>query len=162
MSLQRRILRTIDDAKPVLSHSDQNQPLKDLIASYMVHAVHNDQLPNITNLTTGLELKEALELLEPDVELDLLKQYSDGRRAALYPHLKPVSSFGESQAAIDERRQRHWMARFFMMTGTVLVLMIAGGVITLGYKAGAMPDSKVFSSIMTTVSDIAKLIFSTK
>ena len=158
MSLQRKILKGINDQRPVLTHSDKRGPLNELIDQYMLHAIHNDALPNINNLTTGQELKEALELLEPEVELELIKNYSDSQRAIFFPHLKPVSSVPEAPEKVDERKLKH----FLIKAGFICMNLFVGGVLFAAYRAGGLPDSKVIGPIMSMVSDVAKVIFSTK
>lgn len=157
MSLQRRILKGIDDQRPVLSHSEKRGPLNELIDQYMIHAIHNDVLPNITNLTTGLELKEALELLDAELELELIKRYSDSQRAVLYPHLKLATSIPESPDKVAERGLKHFLIKATVMTAYLFI----GGVLFAAYRSGGLGDSKVIGPIMSTVSDVAKLIFST-
>lgn len=158
MSLQRRILKGIDDQRPVLSHSDKRGPLNELIDQYMLHAIHNDALPNITNLTTGLELKQALELLDAELELELIKNYADAQRAVLFPHLKLATSIPEAPEKAETRKLKH----FLIKTAFITLQLFIGGVLFAAYRAGGLPDSKVIGPIMSTVSDVAKLIFSTK
>lgn len=157
MTLQRRILKGIDDQRPVLDHSEKRGPLNELIDAYMFHAIHNDALPNVTVATTGAQLKDALELLEPEIELELLKKYSDGQRAILYPHLK-LANMHESPEKVEERRLRHWLIK----TGFILVNLFIGGVFFAAYRSGDLPDSKVVGPIMSMVTEVAKLIFSSK
>ena len=158
MSLQRKILKGIDDQRPVLSHSDQRGPLNELIEQYMLHAIHNDALPNITNLTTGLELKQALELLDAELELELVKKYSDAQRAVLFPHLKLASSLPEEPEKADKRKLRHFLIKTAVISGYLFV----GGVMFAAWRSGALGDSKIIGPIMSLASDTAKLIFSIK
>ncbi len=158
MSLQRKILKGIDDHRPVLSHSDQRGPLNELIEQYMLHAIHNDALPNITNLTTGLELKSALELLDPELELELVKRYSDAQRAVLYPHLTLAAAVPEAPEKAEGRKLRH----FLIKSAVVSSYLFIGGVLFAAYRGGGLGDSKVIGPIMSLASDAAKLIFSIK
>lgn len=160
MSLNERILKDIRDDSLVLSKAESRGPLNELVDAYMIHALNNDNLPNITVATTGRELKDALELLEPDIELELLKNYSDAQTEILYPHLKKASV--ESAEAVAKRNLNHSLIKMSFMTLLFVLIAGVGAVGAIAFKSGNLPDAKLVTVFMTFASDMAKLIFTSK
>lgn len=160
MSLCERILSGVRDDSLVLSKAESRGPLHELIDAYMLYAIHNDLLPNITVATTGRELKDALELLEPDIELELLRKYSDAQTAILYPHLKKATE--ESAEVVASRNLRHTLIKMVTITALILVITGVGAVSAVAYRNGKLPDNKVITVFMQFATDVAKLIFSIK
>ncbi len=158
--LHERILHGIKDDSLVLTKAESRGPLHKLVEDYMVLAIHDDQLPNITVATTGRELKDALELLEPEIELELLRKYVDAQNEILYPHLRRAEV--ETAAAVDERKHRHWLIKVTAITLLVFFLGGVGAVGAIAFRSGNLPDSKVITVLMSFASDVAKLIFSSK
>lgn len=160
MALHERILKGVKDDSLVLAKAETRGPLHELIDAYMVYAIHDDQLPNITVATTGRELKDALELLEPDIELELLKKYSDAQTAILYPHLKPAAAV-ETAEVVAKRNLRHWLIKWISIVMLIFFLGGIGAVTTIGYRTGHI-DNKLITVFVSFAGDIAKLIFSIK
>jgi hypothetical protein len=151
MALQYRILKGIDDVKPVMSHSSAHTPLNNLIASYMKLAVHDDNLPNITQLTTGADFKAAISLLDAEILIDLLKAFVDEQRTVLHGwHPK------ESAEKVADRNLKHWLIKF----GAFAFYTTFGGLIFAVYRSGAMDNGDVVKAIFSRAVDVAKLIFS--
>lgn len=151
MALQLRILKGIDDIKPVMSHSSEHTPLNNLIASYMKHAIHDDNLPNITQLTSGADFKAAISLLEPEIMIDLLKAFVDEQRTVLHGW-QPK----ESADKVAARDLKHWLIKF----GAFAFYTTFGGMVIAVYRSGAMANGDVAKSIFGRAVDVAKLIFS--
>lgn len=147
------VLRGIDDTVPVAERIDRSAALKALIDDYQGHARNDATLPTINSLTTGAELKWAIALLDPSIQLAMLKKYSD-------TVLGKVVTGVESPELVEQRKLRHWLAKFMAVVAMSMILIMFLAVVSVIYKSDKLPEGSIFSSIMTTAVEILKLVFS--
>ncbi|MGF6604352.1 putative component of type VI protein secretion system [Paraburkholderia sp. GAS448] len=70
------ILSDIEDSKRLKDHGCGPHTLHDLLVAYQTLAGYQKQLPPLTLESTGSELKEAIDRLEPDQAMVLLVRYA--------------------------------------------------------------------------------------
>lgn len=151
------VLRGIDDNAPVADRMDRSEALKTLIDGYQQYTHNDATLPSINSLTTGAELKWAIALLNPHVQVTLLKKYSD---TVLGVPTVPVIPM-EAPHVTEERRLRHWFLKFLAWLATSIIVVMTLAVVSTIVKSNSLPDGSIFSSIMSTAVEILKLVFST-
>lgn len=65
----------------------------------------------------------------------------------------------EKPAEIEQRRLRHWLIRAGVIIIAPIPCMVVGAGIVIGVRTGVMPENAAFTSIITTATEILKLIF---
>jgi hypothetical protein len=153
MALMETVLQRVDDRERVTERMEKSVALRELVEGYQQYTRDDANLANITTLTTGLELKEALRRLTPEAQLTLLKKYSDTIHGVVT--VEPADQ-------VEERRNRHWLFKLFgLVASSILLIMVASfvSIVVNGHGAG---DASVFTSVMSTTLEIAKLIFGVK
>lgn len=111
----------------------------------------------VVQLDTGLQLKHRLMSLPASDQHRLLSLYLDK---------KGEDSFQQSQVTPDdevvreERKLRHWFFKAGFIAGCILLCFTIGSVTTILVNNHQLPSNEVLSSLMKTVVDIIKLIFS--
>ena len=74
--LIRALLSDIEDSKSLKDHGCGPHILHDLLVAYQTLAGYQKQLPPLTLVSTGSELKEAIGRLDPDQAMVLLVRYA--------------------------------------------------------------------------------------
>lgn len=148
MTLVEKVLKGIDDTRPIYQHADRSVALKAFLKSYEEQTLLDSTLPALTPTTCGRELKDAFGMLEIDVQIRMLNSYWGTLHGKVF----------ESPAVADERRQRHWMVKFAAVSSVVFLLLITGGVLAIAQKQGDLPDSAVMNSILKHAGEILKVI----
>lgn len=150
MALIERILRGVHDQQPVAPHAERSPALKAFLVSYEEQTVVDVTLPVLTHLTSGRELKDAFDMLEPGVQLEMLTVYW---RAI---HGGSV----ETVAAENEREQMRWVVKYGLIFIAAVTVLIAGMIIALASKSGKF-ENPVTNGILSTAGEILKVIIGT-
>lgn len=164
MPLVRAILKGIADDRTIDSHRLINSaPLKEFIEQYNRIAAHNDNLPVVTSLTTGEQLKAAVEKMDPDDQVALLYKYSVATQTAeSLPTPAPVTVAEDEQIKADARNVRVFMVKAMITMVAVFACIIVGATVAISVKSGVLTDTGVINTIMNTAGQIIRLIISLK
>lgn len=154
--LVHAILKGVSDSRPVADLSTAS-PLRDLVERYNRYANHDDNLPRVLSLTTGGELKTAIGMMDPEIQVALLHKYSEATKT-----LDEPTVYAEDPVKADERKFRLYVARLMITSFVVLMLIVIGAVIALSVKSGELANEGLISTIMETAAEIVKLILSAK
>lgn len=152
-SLVHAILKGIADHRPIDNHISIPSPLRDLIEQYNKVAINNDNLPNILASSTGADLKKAVGMMDPEIQVAILHKYSVATKT-----LDTPTVYAEDPVRVDERRFRLYVAKLLITGVIVLALIVIGAVIALSVKSGAIANEGLISTIMTTATEIIKVI----
>ena len=147
-TLTEKVLKGIDDTRPVHMHADRSAALKAFLNSYDEQTKLDGTLPVLTPSTSGRELKDAFNMLELEIQLKMLSSYWNtvhGRNT-------------ESEAVRDERRQRHWMIKAGTIFAGSLALVVVGAMMAIANKNGELPDSAILNGLLKTAGEILKVI----
>lgn len=150
MSFAADILRGLADSKELGEHID-DYALQALLDAYNHRAHHDDSLVPLGYHHTGKDLKNALAQLPGEDQLVMLYPYAQ----AVFQLLPYV----EDQRSIDERRLRHWLVKAAFMVLAPIPCLIAGAMVVIAVREGIMPDGALSSSLMSTATEMLKLIF---
>jgi len=158
MALMEAVLHRVADNERVTERMERSHALRVLVEAYQHFTQDDANLVNITSVTTGAEFKEALRHLKPEHQVDLLKKYCDTLHGVA-PAV--VSAPTEPIAQIEERQNRHWMLKLCVLVASSILLIMVTTFASVIFK-GTGADANVFTSTMSNIVEIAKLIFGTK
>lgn len=151
--LVHAILKGIADTRTIDAHISIPSPLRDLIEQYNKIARNDDRLPAILASSTGKELKDAVNLMDPEIQVAMLHKYSIATKT-----LDTPTVYAEDPIKSDERRFRLYVAKVLVTGLIVLMLVVIGAVIALSVKSGALANEGLISTIMTTATEIIKVM----
>jgi hypothetical protein len=151
--LAQQILKGIDDDYPLTPLVCGPSPLGDLIAGYSKEpeAVTTPVTPQMT----GAQFKEALDKINPESLVTLLAKYSAATKSLMTPTV-----YAEDPEKRDSRRLRHWMMKGAFVVSSTIALIVVGASMAIAYRTGVV-DNALVQTLMTTASDILKLLLST-
>lgn len=155
MILVRSILKGLADDRALDGHVATASPVRDLVEQYNKIAIHDDNLPKITALSTGLQLKDSIGLLEPEDQVALLHKYT----VAIKSPEKP-DEYKEDASKADVRKMRMFVFKACVVLLAIFVCVMLGVTATVAVKSGTMPnDGGVLKTIVMTTGDILKTMF---
>jgi len=157
MSLVRAILRGIADDRPIDRHISIASPLRDLIEQYNKVAITDDNLPPITALSKGSELKEAIDKMDPEIQVKLLHKYSQSTKT-----LNEPTTYAEEPSKVEERKFKIWVAKIALLFVSILMLVVIGAIIAISVKSGTIANEGLISTIMTAATEIIKVALGSK
>jgi hypothetical protein len=178
MHLVNKVLEVVDDAKTLHEQGEHTPSL--LVMASMVNSLSTKLGHQRLNLKTsiGLQLKEALKKLPRDRQVELLTEFGgDTDFSALgpdsiphttqtpympaipYPGITTEDHPMMLQEIIEDRRLKRWVIRCAMYVCMSLFLVMMGAVVALAWRGG-LADGAVISSLMTTASEVLKIIIS--
>jgi len=162
MALLEAVLFRINDTERVVERMEKSSALRELVEGYQHYTFDDATLVNVSSIMTGAEFKEALRRLKPEIQVTLLKKYCDTLHGVAVPAPVVVPAVTtEPEAQIEERRNRHWMIKLCgILLSSILLIMVATFASVVAKGVGA--DSSVFTSAMTNIVEIAKLVFGLK
>ena len=154
--LSSAILRGVDDAKKLGFDLQAPSPLRDLVQAYNKKAVGGNILPVITTESTGLELKNAIEMLDPRDQVSLLHKYSNDTG-----DLDTPTTYVDDPDSASKRKMRELAIK----TGLFLFIIFISGTLSI---AGVMfaqgkdiTSSPVLKAIAGPVLELIKMIIQT-
>lgn len=152
MSLVERVLDGVSDVRLLSDHRQGStpSPLQQLIADYSELSAHNDNAPNLTELSTGADLKTGIQKLDIEQQVKLLYRY--------LVNAKRLND--ESPAELEDRKMRHWSIKFAMWCFAFVVVMLLGAVTAIAVRTGAAPSNELVSTFLDTASGVVRLLFS--
>ncbi len=164
MSLVQAVLKGIKDDRQIAAHLVVGTPLWTLIETYNKVAMNDDNLPAIMSSTTGGEMKVAIGLMQPDVQVAILHKYCQSTKTLDVHPVVPVviPATNDETLRVEERKFKLYIAKLFMTGLMILMFVVVGAVIAISVKNGELANEGLISTIMTTAGEIIKLIFSSK
>lgn len=156
MTLVHSILKGIADDRALDGHFHAASPLRDFVEHYNKIALHDDNLPKITALSTGLQLKEAVSLLDAEEQVALLHKYSKATKT-----LDTPDEYREDPAKVEMRKMRMFMFKMCVWFLALLSVIMIGLTVFFAFKHGNMTNEGVFSTLIKTIGEILKVILST-
>lgn len=177
-------LEGVVDGSSLLDQGDLAVALLGLVEAYNTLLLHPDDFVRLAHTATGLELKTAIATLEIPDQARLLGIF---RRSLLTPvgRLKPLpvpakpvtgatplftvteppdtdplpTECGVDFEAVEKRKLKTWLIKGTFFLFAPIPCILVGATVAISYKSGALPDSVLASGIMSTATEIVKLIF---
>lgn len=183
MKLVQTILRDVVEDKILLDQGDLAVALLGLAEAFNTVAGELPGFVEITHQSTGKDLKGAILSLPLKHQMPLLHLFSQTvasvvtRPAPLEitagePTLGPIPQVCEPAAPWDgiDRRRKHleeeekrklktWLIKATFIFIAPIPCILVGAVVAIGVRSGTVPDGPVVNSIMSTATEILKLIF---
>jgi hypothetical protein len=150
VDLLRSVLDGVSDTRLLSDHKDGPTPLRHLITEYAAKALHNDNAPNLTDLSTGADLKAGIEKLEIEDQVILLTDYLE-KCKRIAPR--------ESEDQIEERKLKSLAIKSFIYVSVAVVVLFIGSVTTIAVRSGRLPSNEILSTFLEFASEIVSLIW---
>ncbi|MDR3392337.1 MAG: hypothetical protein P4L77_11445 [Sulfuriferula sp.] len=150
MDLLRSVLDGVSDTRLLSDHKEGATPLRHLISEYTAKALHNDNAPNLTELSTGADLKAGIEKLEIEDQVIMLSDYLE-KCKRIVPR--------ESADQIEERKLKTFAIKSFIYVSITVVVLFIGSVTTIAVRSGRLPSNEVLSTFLEFAGEIAGLIW---
>jgi hypothetical protein len=150
MDLVKAVLCGVSDTRLLADHKPSAAPLHNLIKVYREKSAHNDNAPNLTDLSTGLDLKEGIEKLSEEDQIVLLHQYLvDSKR--ILPE--------ETPAQIEDRQLKRFVIKAAVWIIGFIAVMLFGAVTAIAYRSGVLPSNEVIGTFLEFAGEIVHVIF---
>jgi hypothetical protein len=149
--LVERVLKRISDTRSVTDHKPGQLPVDALVEAYNQKAIHVDELPNIKPESTGRELKDAIELMEPEDQVEMLHVYLLHSGEVSEPKA-PVES-----EEVEKRHLNIWFAKGLFLLVCAVVLLICGAMIVLAVREGHA-NNAAFAGLLETAKEILDIL----
>jgi hypothetical protein len=150
--LLEAILAGISDTRTLGDHDGGPSPLDELVKGYRREAKIDDRLPAITSESTGRELKDAVGLLRPEVQVALLQDYNHATKNLSTPTEYDPKVLKEQTKSL--RNQVWWLA------GALLFFMVAvlvGATIATAVHMNVVSEGEVLKNLLETAKEIIML-----
>lgn len=145
------VLTDIDDDALVLTHKSPESATAKLVKEYDVYARRIERLPNMTDTSTGKELKAAIFSMAPEDQIKLAYHY----------YLNTGTLEDEESAEKDERKLKHWVVKWSAFVAGGLVLLLVGGALVYSHRCTAeTANEPVLNGFLSTAAEIAKILLS--
>lgn len=153
MDLVRTVLAGVSDGMKLSDHKAGPTPLHRLLKLYEEKASRNDAAPNPTPDFTGADLKNGIEKLSVEDQVELVYGYLENCN-----RLAPI----ESPAEVEDRKLKHLAVKIFLWGSLVVILMLFGAVTAIAVRTGALPSNEVVSTFLEFAGDIVDVIWEAK
>ena len=150
MGLVKEVLSGVSDVRLLADHHPGTSPLQTLIKTYREKSAHNDNAPNLTATSTGLDLKEGIEKLPVEDQVGMLYIYlTDSKR------IVPV----ETPEQLEDRKLRHWVIKAIIWVISFMGVMLFGAITAIAVRTGVLPSNEVVGTFLELAGEIVHLIF---
>lgn len=151
--LVKAILSGVPDERIVDTHTVIPSPLRDLIRGYNKLALNDPLLAEITESTTGKELKSLVVRLRPEDQIQLLYHYSQAVKSLHSPDV-----YAHDSTEVEQRKiallLKHILAAMIVM----FVFFLLGSAAAVAVFTGALQDV-LSTHVVTSMSEIIRFIF---
>jgi hypothetical protein len=151
-NLLEAILAGLSDTRMLGDHTGGPSPLDELIKGYHRAAKNDDRLPAISGDSTGRELKDALSLLAPEMQVELLARYNHATKNLLTPtEYDPKVISAETKGL---RSQIYWLGGillFFMLS------VLIGVVLTTAVHMQVISEGSALHNLIGSAKEIIEL-----
>lgn len=158
--LVRLVLKGISDARAVSDHKPGRLPLDDLVDEYNEKSAHVAELPTIEPTSTGQELKECIEKMDPEDQVWLLYRYlqrcGDLPKDHETKEVKTVEQ-EEEDAGIEERdfaRLKIWLIKGIFLVSAAVVMIVVGATAMVAWREGHATDNPAMVALWHTAKEI--------
>lgn len=151
MNLMTTVLIDIDDDAPVLAHKSTESALAKLVKEYATYSKRIERLPDMTETSTGKDLKTAILTMAPEDQIKLAYHY----------YLACGTLEDEESVEKSERNFKLWVAKAVVVVVAGMVLLLVGGAVVYTHRcAPETANEPVISGFLSTAAEIAKILLS--
>jgi hypothetical protein len=157
--LVQRVLKGISDTRAVSDHKPGRLPLDDLVDEYNEKSAHVAELPTIEPTSTGKELKESIEKMDPEDQVWLLYRYLQRCDDLPKDHApKEVKTLDEEEEADleprDFARLKIWLIKGIFLVSAAVVLIVVGATAMVAWREGHATDNPAMVALWHTAKEI--------
>jgi hypothetical protein len=156
--LVQRVLKGISDTRAVSDHKPGRLPLDDLVDEYNEKSARVAELPTIEPSSTGKQLKDAIDMMDPEDQVWLLYRYL--QRCDDLPKDRPaqeVKELKEEESEIESRdfqRLKIWLIKAAFLVSAAVVLIVVGATAMVAWREGHATDNPAMSVLWHTAKEI--------
>lgn len=173
MRVIRTVLQHVSDDLILGKQTLWDGPLAELVIKFNSAALaaglnQRFGFTEVTPDTLGRDFKFYMAQLPPESKMQLLEGYLE-RHGAPPLVLRPPNSLPTEDEdltlAQEERRLKHWMLKIRAYGAVVLVVLfflILGAMIVLMVQDHKLPDNAIFGTLLSTATEIVKVLFNSK
>lgn len=176
MKVVQAALRDVADTLRLDAQGDLTLPLLELAKAYNSLVSKHEEYFELTEASTGKELKIAVAALKLKEKVSLLHLFRDSVRVITRAKIQPPpeaakpgqvhqeSSMAERLKAMEEEEKIKFRAlarKVLLFTLAPLPPLLVGAVVAIAWSKGHMLDSGLVNGFMSTVLEMFKLIFTT-
>ncbi|BDD79593.1 hypothetical protein [Burkholderia phage FLC9] len=161
--LVQRVLKGISDTRAVSDHKPGRLPLDDLVDEYNEKSARVAELPTIEPTSTGKELKDAIDMMDPEDQVWLLYRYL--QRCDDLPKdretAKEVKELKEEESEIETRdlqRLKIWLIKGSFIIAAAVVLIVVGATAMVAWREGHATDNPAMSVLWHTAKEILSVL----
>lgn len=155
--LLETVLAGISDTLAVSEHAAGPSPFNELVRDYAKQCERDDRLPKISGASTGRELKDAIALLDPVLQLALLNHYAHATKDLDSPSEYDPSVLNTQTKAL--RTQVYWIG------GTLLFFMLAvlvGATVATAVHMNVISEGEAVKNLLETAKSIVEVFLDLK
>lgn len=177
MHVVELVLANVNEGQHLAPQMTDNTPLLRLVEGYNDYALnaHGSTLYSATGETYGFDLKRYIGLLPAFEQIKLLNAYlhdceqhgiaidqrADADVVDPPPTPKNHPNRRETDEQRDNRRFKHSLIRYAVITGLALILLTFGAGFGIMYHSKSVPDNALITSILDNAAAIIKVLFGT-
>lgn len=151
--LVERVLKGISDTRAVTDHKPGHTAVDTLVEAYNKKVAHVDELPNMLPTSTGRELKDAIGLMDPEDQVQLLYLYLQATGEL------PDPNGNEDTEDQEENHLKVWLIKgLFFLTCTVILIVI-GAVAVTAVREGHATNNPALVALFHTAKEILDVWF---
>lgn len=151
--LLEAILAGISDTRALGDHDGGPSPLDELVKGYQREAKNDDRLPAITRESTGRELKDAIELVRPEVQVALLQAYNYATKNLSTPTEYDPKVLKEQTKSL--RNQIWWLAGVLLF---FMVSVLVGTTVATAVHMNVISEGAALKNLLETAKEIVMLL----
>ena len=150
--LVERVLKGVSDTRAVSDHKPGHLPIDDLVDEYMKIARHVDAYPNIEPESTGRQLKDGIELLDPEDQVRLL-----------YNYLQRCGDLPDPNGNVDTEDREERKLKFFVIAALTIVasaviLIVTGATAVVAVREGHASNNPALIALWHTAKEVLTVI----
>jgi hypothetical protein len=146
--LLEAVLAGISDTLTMGAHPAGPSPFNELLKAYQFQCGRDDRLPKVNNDSTGRELKDAIALLDPVMQVSLLNRYAHAT--------KDLDSPTEYDPDVLKTQSKSLVTGVYWLVGFVLFFMLAvlvGVIIVTAVHMNVITEGEAIHNLLETAKD---------
>jgi hypothetical protein len=157
--LVERVLKGISDTRAVSDHKPGRLPVDVLVEAYNKKVAHVDELPNMTPLSTGRELKEAILAMDSEDQVELLYVYlqASGELPGPLPGV-PVPKPEVETEDQEDHKLKIFLTKVTILLASAVILIVTGATAMVAVREGHAANNPALVALWHTAKEVLTVI----
>lgn len=150
--LVERVLKGISDTRAVTDHKPGHTAVDSLVEAYNKKVAHVDELPNMLPESTGRELKDAIAMMDPEDQVQLL-----------YLYLQACGDLPDPNGNVDTEDGEDHKLKLFVVKGlfcvaAAVILIVTGATAMVAVRDGHATNNPALVALWHTAKEVLTVI----